>query len=335
MRLLLISGSLRDGSTNTATLRTLLEVAPADIDARLFDGIAALPYFSPDDDREGEPVHPAVAGLRAAIADADAVVLCTPEYAGALPGAFKNLLEWTVGDGGLYGKPVAWLNVAGPAAPTGGADAHASLARVLAYVGADVVDAACRQVPVVRAQVGPDGLVADPGIRSALRAATTALVVHVAADPLAQSRPGDRRHAAAAAIGEHGAAEFAARWERAWNAHDLDALLAHFAPDVVFTSPVAAQLLPDGDGVIRGREALRAYWSHALRLLPDLHFTVEEVYAGLDTIAIAYRNHAGNGVCEVLRFDGALVVAGHATYLCDDAAGASGIPIAAAGPSAT
>jgi len=88
------------------------------------------------------------------------VVICTPNYARAVPGALKNLLEWTVGDGGRYGKPVAWLNVAGPAAPTGGADAHASLARVLGYVGAEVVDAARRQIPVMRSQIGRDGLVA-------------------------------------------------------------------------------------------------------------------------------------------------------------------------------
>jgi NAD(P)H-dependent FMN reductase/ketosteroid isomerase-like protein len=288
--------------------------------------MAALPHFSPDDDREGEPVHPAVADLRAAIADADAVVICTPEYAGALPGALKNLLEWTVGDGGLYGKPVAWFNVAGPAAPTGGADAHASLAKVLGYVGADVVDAACARVPVSRAQLGPDGLVGDAGIRSAFRAATAALVAHVTAEPGARSGPGERGRPAVVPIDQHRAVEFAARWERDWNAHDLDALLAHFAEDVEFTSPVAAQLLPDGDGVIRGRETLRAYWSYALQLLPDLHFTVEDVYTGLDTIAINYRNHAGNRVCELLRFDGPLVVAGHATYLTDAAAAASGLP---------
>jgi ketosteroid isomerase-like protein len=121
------------------------------------------------------------------------------------------------------------------------------------------------------------------------------------------------------------AAEFASRWERDWNAHDLDALLAHFSPDVVFTSPVAAQLLPDCDGVIRGRDALRDYWSRALALLPDLHFEVEAVYAGLDAIVINYRNHRGNRVCEFLRFDGALVVAGHATYATDAAAAASGL----------
>jgi ketosteroid isomerase-like protein len=127
------------------------------------------------------------------------------------------------------------------------------------------------------------------------------------------------------------ATDFAARWERAWNAHDLDALLAHFAPDVVFTSPVAAQLLPDCDGVIRGRDALRDYWTRALGLIPDLRFTVEGVYAGVDAIVVNYRNHAGNRVCEYLTFgDDGLVVSGHATYQTDAAASASGLPAAGA-----
>jgi len=331
MRVLLVSGSLRDGSTNTAALRTLKDVAPPGIEATLYDDMAALPHFSPDDDREGEAVHPAIARLRAAIAAADAVVISTPEYAGALPGALKNLLEWTVGDASTYRKPVAWLNVAGPAAPTGAADAHASLAKVLGYVGADVVDAACARIPLTRAQVGADGLVDDGDVRGRLGAALAALDAHVAGgrgDAPAEARSST---AAAAPVDQAQAVAFAARWERAWNAHDLDALLAHFAEDVVFTSPVAAQLLPGSDGVIRGREALRAYWSHALGLLPDLHFTVEAVYTGLDSIVIDYRNHAGNRVCEVLRFDGSLVVAGHATYRSDAAAAASGLAAVAGG----
>ena len=85
---------------------------------------ASLPHFNPDDDRDDDPVHPAVADLRRHIAEADAILICTPEYAGALPGSLKNLLEWTVGDGGTYRKPVAWINVSGPAAPSGGADAQ-------------------------------------------------------------------------------------------------------------------------------------------------------------------------------------------------------------------
>lgn len=111
-RLLLVSGSLRAGSTNTALLRTAQFAAPPGITAVLYDDLARLPYFSPDDDRP--PLHPAVAGLRAAIRASDAVLFCTPEYAGALPGSFKNMLEWTIGDdqpGSIYEKRVAWVNV--------------------------------------------------------------------------------------------------------------------------------------------------------------------------------------------------------------------------------
>jgi chromate reductase, NAD(P)H dehydrogenase (quinone) len=174
--LLLISGSLRARSTNAAVLRTAAAVAPGGVETVLYDGLAALPHFNPDDDEEGKPVHPAVAEMRAAVGAADALLICTPEYAGALPGALKNLLEWTIGDAGTYGKPVAWINASGRAAPTGGADAHESLRKVLGYSGAEIVEAACVRIPVARDAVGPDGVIADEEIRAAIRAAVDALV---------------------------------------------------------------------------------------------------------------------------------------------------------------
>jgi ketosteroid isomerase-like protein len=125
---------------------------------------------------------------------------------------------------------------------------------------------------------------------------------------------------------EHTAAiDFAERWKHDWNAHDLDALLAHFTDDVVFTSPIAAQVLPDCDGTLRGKAALRQYWAEGLRRIPDLHFELVDVYVGVDTVVINYRNHVGNAVNEVLIFDGGLVREGHATYLVADAATASGV----------
>jgi chromate reductase len=174
-KLLLISGSLRAASTNTAVLRTAQAVAPDGVSAVLYEGLASLPHFNPDDDAEGAPVHPAVAALRAAIAQADALLFCTPEYAGALPGSFKNLLEWTVGDAGTYGKPVAWINASGPAAPSGGADAHDSLRKVLRYTGADIVEAACARISVQRGDVGPDGLIAEPALREQIAGVLVAL----------------------------------------------------------------------------------------------------------------------------------------------------------------
>ena len=161
-----MSGSTRAASTNTAVLRTAPEVAPAGVTTVLHDGLSALPAFNPDDDTD--PLPPAVADLRRGIAAADAVLFCTPEYAGALPGSFKNLLDWTVGGTELSGKPVAWLNVSSVAAPTGGADAHASLARVLGYIGATVVEPACRRAPMTRAAVTADGTVSDPDVRREL-----------------------------------------------------------------------------------------------------------------------------------------------------------------------
>jgi hypothetical protein len=107
---------------------------------------------------------------------------------------------------------------------------------------------------------------------------------------------------------------FAEQWVSDWNAHDVDALLAHFTDDVVFTSPVAIRVL-GGDGVVRGKEALRTYWSEGIRLIPDLRFEVLAVYVGISTLVINYRNQAGGVVSEVLTFDGPLVREGHGTYL--------------------
>lgn len=119
-------------------------------------------------------------------------------------------------------------------------------------------------------------------------------------------------------------ASFAQRWANGWNDRDLDAVLEHFAEDCTFTSPVAAQLL-GGDGVIRGKAALRKYWTLGLEKIPDLHFEVLGVFTGIDTRVIHYRNQRGNEVCEVLTFgpDG-LVVTGHGTY-----SGAAGNPAGA------
>ena len=115
---------------------------------------------------------------------------------------------------------------------------------------------------------------------------------------------------------------FAQQWVEDWNAHDIDALLAHFTDDVVFTSPVAARLF-GGDGVVAGKEALRAYWSEGIRLIPDLRFEVLALYIGVATLVINYRNQAGGVVSEVLTFEGDLVREGHGTYL-EDAPGALG-----------
>jgi chromate reductase len=163
MRVLLVSGSTRAGSANTAALVTAAALAPPGVTAVLYQGLAGLPAFNPDHD--GDLLPEPATKLRAEIAAAGAALFCTPEYAGTLPGSLKNLLDWTVGGGQLYGKPVAWLNVA---AENRGQGAQQTLASVLGYVGAVVVEPACRHLPVDRSAVGPDGIITDPGFTAGL-----------------------------------------------------------------------------------------------------------------------------------------------------------------------
>jgi hypothetical protein len=109
-------------------------------------------------------------------------------------------------------------------------------------------------------------------------------------------------------------AVFADAWLKAWNRRDVDAVLAHFHDDVVFTSPLAAQVMPDSDGVVRGKAALREYWHAALKTMPFLRFELIGIYQGESVLVINYRNHSGALVNEVLEFEDDRVRRGHGTY---------------------
>jgi hypothetical protein len=111
------------------------------------------------------------------------------------------------------------------------------------------------------------------------------------------------------------AQQFATDWLEAWNAHDLEVILSHFSEEIVFSSPLALRIVEDSNGVLRGKEQLRAYWSEGLRRNPELHFEIENLYLGVTSLVIHYRNHSGGLVNEVLIFEGPRVIEGHATYL--------------------
>lgn len=177
-RILLVSGSTRSGSTNTAVLRTAQAVAPHGVTTIRYAGLADLPAFNPDDDQGALP--PVAADLRQQIAAADAVLFCTPEYAGTLPGSFKNLLDWTVGGGEIYGKPVAWINAA---AMGRGGGATAALESVLGYVGADIIKPACVQLPVGAGLVGTDGMISDQTVQDQLTDVWSAILLKLETGP--------------------------------------------------------------------------------------------------------------------------------------------------------
>lgn len=172
----MISGSLRTGSTNDAVVRTAEVLAPPSVKASRYTGTAELPHFNPDDDHD--PLHPAVVELRSRIEAADAVLFCTPEYAGALPGSFKNLLDWTVGGVEIGSKPAIWIN-ASNAGPHGAARAHDSLRAVLGFTGADLIETLCAHIPIPRDVVGQGGIIQDESLRDEVVSVLQALVAHL------------------------------------------------------------------------------------------------------------------------------------------------------------
>lgn len=96
---------------------------------------------------------------------------------------------------------------------------------------------------------------------------------------------------------------FAQQWVQAWNAHDLDAILSHYADDVVLVSPVAARLLGDPSGTVRGREALRRYVSRGLDAYPTLRFELVDVLWGLSSVVLYYENQKGTRTGEFMELD--------------------------------
>lgn len=113
---------------------------------------------------------------------------------------------------------------------------------------------------------------------------------------------------------EFNAGAFAQDWAEAWNDSDVDAVLAHFHEDAMFTSPLAANVVPGSGGIIQGKAALREYWAVALAQIGGVAFEVSDVCTGLDSVAISYRNRGGATRIEVLRFRDGLVFEGHGTY---------------------
>ena len=86
---------------------------------------------------------------------------------------------------------------------------------------------------------------------------------------------------------------FAESWIAAWNAHDLNAVLAHFCDDFEFSSPVIQQFAGVASGRLVGKATVHAYWQRALEHLPDLHFELVDVLAGIDCLTILYQGHRG------------------------------------------
>jgi chromate reductase, NAD(P)H dehydrogenase (quinone) len=172
VKILALSGSLRAGSINSALLRAAARLAPLGMTVTVFNELGALPLFNPD--REAH-VPSAVARFRSRVADADALIIASPEYAHGITGTIKNALDWLVSFEPFAYKPVAVLN-ASPRAR----HADAALREVLRTMAAVIVEAASITIAVLGTTLDEEGMVASPSIATSIQEALDALYEAVA-----------------------------------------------------------------------------------------------------------------------------------------------------------
>jgi chromate reductase, NAD(P)H dehydrogenase (quinone) len=167
-----ISGSLRRDSINSAALRAAAVAARNGLVVTIDDSVRALPHFSPD--VEQSPPE-AVRRFREACTDAGGLLFAVPEYTFGIPGAFKNALDWLVGSGSLYRKPVALLHLA----PLGrGTHVREALAQALRAHNADVTHHVVR---IGSRERDADGEISETRIVTELQAVVAELAARVSA----------------------------------------------------------------------------------------------------------------------------------------------------------
>ncbi len=156
MRLLVISGSMRRASTNRAALEALAQLAPEGVKVLVYDDLAKLPPFNPDDDIEDKPKPEPVETLRTLVNASDGLVIAAPEYAHGVPGALKNALDWLVASETFAGKPTALINTSPRAF-----HAQASLREILSTMAARLIPEASVSISLTGKVVTADDILAD------------------------------------------------------------------------------------------------------------------------------------------------------------------------------
>ncbi len=171
LRILAISGSLRQSSTNTTLMNAIIGLAPSHVNFTTYNGLSDLPHFNPDLDIDSGPLS--VQKLRTQLDGADGILICSPEYANGVPGALKNALDWIVSSGEFVNKPTAVIT-ASPS-PLGGNYANASLLLTLQMVNAQVSQQMSLTIPHIALKLSKEGTITDPTLKQELKSVLHAL----------------------------------------------------------------------------------------------------------------------------------------------------------------
>jgi len=164
-----ISGSLRKNSSNHTILEYFRSRIPGDINYIVYDELSTIPAFDPGLDDDNPPA--AVVDLRNQLTEADAIIICTPEYAFGVPGSLKNALDWTVSSGSFSGKPTALIT-----ASTGGEHAHEAMIKILGAIDAKLTLETTLLIPFIRTKIDGEGNISDQNTADKLKAVSSALM---------------------------------------------------------------------------------------------------------------------------------------------------------------
>jgi ketosteroid isomerase-like protein len=96
---------------------------------------------------------------------------------------------------------------------------------------------------------------------------------------------------------------FAHEWLDAWNKHDVDLIMKHYADSIEFCSPVVQKVLGDIKGVVSGIDNLRDYFSRQLQKFSTLHFQLLDVFTSPQTLVLYYKINRGLLAAEVMILD--------------------------------
>lgn len=110
------------------------------------------------------------------------------------------------------------------------------------------------------------------------------------------------------------ALNFALEWVEAWNSHDLDKIMIHYAENFEMSSPVIKQLMNEKSGILKGKKSIRAYWEKALKMNPTIHFELIKSYSGANSVVIHYKGHRGLSAETFFFNNEGKVVSAHAHY---------------------
>ncbi len=116
-------------------------------------------------------------------------------------------------------------------------------------------------------------------------------------------------------IDKNWAEEFAKEWIEAWNSHDLERIFSHYTDDFEMSSPLIFERMNEPSGTLKGKDKIRPYWENGLKQTPDLHFELESVLVGANSLTILYKNQKNQQVAEILIFnEEGKAVSGNAHY---------------------